>query len=160
MRPVYETDKDLSRERRIADALECLWNIQLQKLPTSYQLDFVMLQGGKAKGFVEIKGKHSMSFDRVQQYGGYLINLNKLERASSLMRLTGLEFRIVVEGNGEVWAARFIEPPAIECVYFTGRTDRGDWQDVEPAVRLPVERFKKLDAITIREKSVDPSQAA
>lgn len=160
MRPTYETDKDLSRERWIADALECLWDVELRKLPNSYQLDYAMMRNGRVLGFVEIKGKHTVSFEKLKSFGGYLINLNKLERASSLMRLTGLEFRIVVEGAGEVWATRYIEPPEIECVLLTGRKDRGDWQDVEPSVRLPVDRFKKLDRITIREKSVDATQAA
>jgi hypothetical protein len=148
MRPIYETERDLSRERGIADGLECLWDVKLHKLPISYQLDFIMLKNGTARGFVEMKGKHSISFEKVQEYKGYLINLNKLERASSLMRTTGLEFRIVVEGNGSVWAARYIKPPEINCVLFTGRTDRGDWQDVEPAVRLPVEDFKQINIIT------------
>lgn len=159
MRPIYETERDLSRERGIADGLECLWDVKLHKLPQSYQLDFIMLKDGNVRGFVEIKGKHTVSFEKLKEFGGYLINLNKLERASQLMRLTGLEFRIVVEGAGEVWAARYIEPPEIECVLFTGRKDRGDWQDVEPSVRLPVDRFKKLDIIT-REKAVDATQAA
>jgi hypothetical protein len=28
---------------------------------------------------------------------------------------------------------------------FTGRTDRGDWQDVEPCCIIPMSEFEKMD---------------
>ena len=154
-----ETSQQLERERAIADALEVLWNVQLRKLPNHYNLDFVMCVENKAKGFVEIKGCHKHAFQDLQKFGGYTINLNKIERAVSLMELTGLEFRLVVDSQGEVWAARFTELSVTGDVFVFGRTDRPTQNDQEPNIKIPLSLFKKLP-ITIREKSNDAPQAA
>lgn len=154
-----ETQANLDRERAIADALEVLWNVKLRKLPNHYNLDFVMCVENKAKGFVEIKGCHKHAFQDLQKFGGYTINLNKIERAVSLMELTGLEFRLVVDSQGEVWAARFTELSVTGDVFVFGRTDRPTQNDQEPNIKIPLSLFKKLP-ITIREKSSDKTQAA
>lgn len=154
-----ETSEQLERERAIADALEAIWSVELRKLPIHYNLDFVMCVDNKAKGFVEIKGCHKHAFQDLQKFGGYTINLNKMERAINLMKLTGLEFRLVVDSQGEVWAARFTEPPSIGEICVFGRKDRPNQNDQEPNIKLPLSLFKKLP-ITIRDKSNDATKAA
>ena len=153
-----ETSQQLERERAIADALEVLWDVKLRKLPNHYNLDFVMCVNSKARGFVEIKGCHKHAFPDLEKFGGYTINLNKIERAASLMELTGLEFRLVVDSQGDVWAARFTEFYDLGEIHVFGRTDRPTQNDQEPNIKIPLSLFKKLP-ITIRDKSNDTTQA-
>lgn len=156
----YKSSEQLERERAIADALEILWDVQMIKLPTHYVLDFAMCdQHKRARGWCEIKGGYKHSFAELEKFGGYTINLNKIEKAHSLMRLTGLEFRIVVDAGDEVWAAVFKTPPYVGEVRVFGRKDRPDKNDQEPNIKLPLSLFKKLP-ITIRDKSNDATKAA
>ena len=142
-RPLYETPADLSNEAAVLDLISKKWGAVYHKLPIRYHLDYVATNSkGHVVGYVEIKvRKHSMQ--QIDQWGGYMLSLAKLQTAESLCRISKSAFVLVVKcPEGVYWVkiTNFTGYP----VRIAGRTDRGDSQDVEPCVMIPAKSFTSL----------------
>ena len=142
MRPTYETQQDLNRERDIASFLEKTWFCEMAKMPVRYHLDYVMKRKGKAVGFCEIKTRN-YTMEAIDNMGGYLLSIGKWSSAKQLYDCSKLPFILVVCTLDAIWYARFTEfvPNSVEV---KGRTDRNDWQDVEPCVLLNTKLFIRI----------------
>jgi len=143
-RPTYETKEDLSREGDISSFLEKRWGCKMLKMPIRYHLDYVVQRDGKAIGFCEIKTRN-YTMKSIGNMGGYLLSIGKWSSAKQLVDCSGLPFMLVVCTLDGLWLAKFTEfvPKDIQV---KGRTDRNDWQDIEPCVLVDTLLFKKISS--------------
>lgn len=146
MRPLYESQADLDRESIVVDLLQSKWDCTMTKLPIRYHLDYVIQRGDKAVAFCEIKTRN-YTMAEIQNFGGYLMSIGKWASAESLHRSTGLPFILVVKATDGVYFSSFSEFKP-DDVLVRGRTDRNDWQDIEPCVLLDTRRFTKIPSQT------------
>ena len=142
MRPIYETTADLQREDDVLKVLEKLWNLKLIKLPIRYHLDFVAVKEDRAKAFVEVKTRN-YSMQQIDAMGGYLMSIGKWSSAKSLYDCSGLPFVLVAKTTDGIYYSVFKEFKP-DDILVRGRTDRNDWQDIEPCVLIKSNRFKKV----------------
>ena len=142
MRPLYESSDDLSNEQDIAEKLGKAWGCEFRKMPIRYNLDFVLTKGDKAVAFCEVKTRN-YSMEKIDEMGGYLMSIGKWAAAKSLSEASGLPFILVARTTDGVWYTS-IKKFVPDDVLVRGRTDRNDWQDIEPCVLLHCKRFKRL----------------
>ena len=145
MRPMYETGADLDRETSVVNIIEKTWNCTMTKLPIRYHLDYVARRGDKAVAFCEIKTRN-YTMAKIGALGGYLMSIGKWSSAESLYRASGLPFSLVVHATDGIYYSTFKEFIP-DDVLVRGRTDRNDWQDIEPCVLLNTNRFTKLEEL-------------
>lgn len=143
MRPLYETDADLSRETAVVKMVEVAWDCQMAKLPIRYHLDYVFKRKDKALGFCEIKTRN-YSMQDIGKMGGYLMSIGKWSSAKQLSDASGLPFVLIAKTLDGVYHSSFLHEFKPNDILVRGRTDREDWQDVEPCVLISVDRFKKF----------------
>lgn len=138
-RPIYETQADLNNESAIISRLSSAWNTSFHKLPIRYHLDYAATKNGKVVGYLEIKvRKYTMA--QIDKWGGYMLSIGKLQAAKQMCEISSSSFCLVVQcTDGLYWMTikDFSEFPVV----ITGRTDRGDAQDIEPCVLIPGARF-------------------
>lgn len=142
MRPLYESEADLSREAKVMERLSKLWRCSFHKLPIRYHLDYAAVRNKRVVGYVEVKVRN-YSMEQIDRMGGYMLSLGKMQAGKSLSSLSKVPICLVVQcTDATYWLAvkDFSEFP----VTITGRTDRGDAQDVEPCVLIPKARFRVL----------------
>lgn len=144
MRPMYETEQDLRNEQHAISRAEQKWNCVMMKLPIRYHLDFIAKRGDKAVAFCEVKTRN-YSMEKIGLMGGYLMSIGKWSAAKQLHDCSGLPFILIVRTLDGIWYATFRDFTP-DNVLIRGRTDRDDWQDVEPCVLLDVAKFSKLEA--------------
>lgn len=141
-RPLYETEDDLSNEQRVAERLSEAWKCKFVKMPIRYHLDFVLTRGDRAVAFCEIKTRN-YTMERINEMGGYLMSIGKWASAKALSEASGLPFILVANTTDGIWYMKAITFVA-DDILVRGRTDRNDWQDIEPCVLLRCDRFKKF----------------
>jgi hypothetical protein len=139
MRPIYETQADLRNEAAVIKILSQKWRVDFHKLPIKYHLDYAATRYGKVTAYVEVKVR-KYRMDQIGKWGGYMLSVGKLQTAKQLCEISSAAFCLAVQcADGLYWIAikDFSEFPVV----ITGRTDRGDSQDIEPCVLIPAERF-------------------
>jgi len=135
MRPMYETEQDRGAEERVVQLLCDRWECRWWKLPIAYRLDYSLSRGDEVEAWVEIKCRN-------KSYPEMNLSLHKWMAGKELNRATGLPFILVYAFGDEVyWRAVENDNPK---VIMWGRTDRNDWQDIEPTVVFPLDGFKHL----------------
>ena len=141
-RPLYESNTDLNNEQYVAQKIGTAWGCEFKKMPIRYHLDFVLTKGDKAVAFCEVKSRN-YTMQRIDEMGGYLMSIGKWSAAKNLSEASGLPFILVARTLDGIWytVVKDFKP---DDVLVRGRTDRNDWQDIEPCVLLKCERFKKL----------------
>jgi hypothetical protein len=141
-RPIYESESDRKRERKVAEIVEQHFKCQLRKAPALFAIDFVAVRNGKPVAWVEIKCRN-YSMARIGQMGGYLISIKKLIAAKQLFEITGLKLALIVAATDGVYC-HLISDFTVKNLTIGGRTDRGDTEDVEPCALLDVSKFRRL----------------
>jgi hypothetical protein len=140
---MYETTKDLSNESDVANMLGRKWNCDFVKLPIRYHLDFVLTRGDKAVAYAELKTRNYSMAD-IDKMGGYLMSIGKWSAAKQLSQASLLPFILIVKTLDGLYRSSFTEFVP-DNVLVRGRTDRNDWQDIEPCVLLNTQRFKRIE---------------
>lgn len=131
----YESAGDLANQRKVADMLEKKWGCKLVKTPRFYQFDYTVTQDTAVKAFCEIKVRQA-------HYDELILSLHKWKSGVEMSIHTGLPFLLVVSTpKGLFW--RDIKPGPL-AVVIAGRKDRGDDQDIEPCVLIPMSSFKQI----------------
>lgn len=142
MRPVYENQVDRDAEEAVAKSLGEFWRTKYTKLPKSYHVDYMLSNGsGVARAWLEVKC-------RSRWYDTMMISLNKFLAGTRVADATGLAFLMAYSVDGEI---RYVRLESGDLtgdrglyVSVGGRTDRGDSQDIEPVVMIPLGLLKKL----------------
>jgi hypothetical protein len=106
-------------------------------------LDYAFTRKNRVVAFCEIKVRN-YSMQQIQQFGGYLLSVDKWLAAKSLSQVTKTPFVLVVQTNGGLYYSSFKDEFLHDGVTLGGRTDRSDWQDVEPCVLLNIKRFQQI----------------
>ena len=142
MRPLYETQADLRNEAAVIEILSQKWRVNFNKLPIKYHLDYAATRNGKVVAYIEVKVR-KYRMDQIGKWGGYMLSVGKLQTAKQLCEISNATFCLAVQClDGLHWIA--IKDFSQFPVVITGRTDRGDAQDVEPCVLIPAESFTSL----------------
>lgn len=142
MRQLYETQEDLSSEAEVANYLSKIWKCEMSKLPIRYHLDFVAQRGKNAVAFCEVKVRN-YSMEQIGKMGGYMLSLGKWSSAKQMCEASGLPFILVIKTTDGIWFS-LIDSFKPDSVIVNGRTDRDDWQDIEPCVLIKQSRFKRI----------------
>jgi hypothetical protein len=142
MRQLYETQEDLSSEAEVADYLSKIWKCEMSKLPIRYHLDFVAQRGKNAVAFCEVKVRN-YSMEQIGKMGGYMLSLGKWSSAKQMCEASGLPFILIIKATDGIWFS-LIDSFKPDSVIVNGRTDRDDWQDIEPCVLIKQSRFKRI----------------
>ena len=141
VRPLYETDEDRGREGSFIEELCIAWQCEARKLPMHYKLDFAMIRDGVIKAFLEIKVRnYTMDY-----FDTYMLSMSKVLAAREYSAFADVPSLLAVrwsDGDG------FIALNSMEDfdIGFGGRADRGDSQDMEPVVFIPIANFGRLRA--------------
>jgi hypothetical protein len=142
MRPAYETAQDRSNEQQVVDLLCKAWNCTANKMPAFYQTDWSLSRNGEVKAIVEIKFRN-------KSYPSYLISLHKFSSMLLSSFASKVHHILVVcwpEANGRVVRYIKVTHDLHSRVVHGGRRDRGDSQDQEPMVEIPMDKFSLLGA--------------
>lgn len=139
MRPLYETEANLEKERSVALLFEQAYKCNLHKMPIKFNLDFAAERQGRVVAFVEVKNT-TYPFERYEDFGGYKISLAKWCAAEQMCRVGGVPFVLLVGFLDQVRYVR-VDQFRHDGLVWWGRQDRKDPQDMEPAVVLNTNRF-------------------
>jgi hypothetical protein len=143
-RPKYETDKDLANEKTIIPIIERHFKCKIKKLPISYMFDFLFYREGKAWGCGEYK-RRKVAYTK---YPFIILSAAKFYKATNFGRMLDAGFHFIVEFDDGI----FYAPLQIELDYVAkefdigwgGREDRGDSQDMEPVIHIPINKFFRI----------------
>jgi hypothetical protein len=136
-RPLYETQMDLGNEQDVAKYLEIKWDAKLRKLPISYSVDWMLMRDNPV-AFAELKCRKNES----TKYPTLMLSLNKWVKGNQFADELGVPFLIICQWNDGLFF--YIAKSSVITYGIGGRTDRGDSQDTEPVVYIPVESFKRI----------------
>ena len=138
MRPIYETDADLQREKEVQEALFLMWEVDFHKLPRAYHVDWMLTKRGEAKAFAELKCRNNPR----SQYPTLMLSMHKWMHGKAMAQEIGGKFLVIVKWSDGIF---YHTQGWCDVTYGVGgRKDRGDWQDIEPVVHIPVTDFKQL----------------
>ena len=135
-RPRYETEEDLSREGEFSRIASEKFRCTFQKMPVRYGLDYAAIRDGKIVGFAEMKIRTNSAY----AYPTYMISLTKMMAARDLWQVTGLRSFLMVMWS-DAWGYTRLSG-VFDDLTFNGRSDRADWQDMEPVMLINMERFR------------------
>jgi hypothetical protein len=142
-RPIYESQVDLTHENKMKTFLEAKWNCTLHKVPLKYQVDWMAMRDKDPMAFVEFKHREKLS---INAYPRYMMSLDKWIKATQLSKEVMVPFIMVITFTEGTYYGIFSHNELHDVRYmFGGRFDRGDFQDAEPMVLLPLSIFKKID---------------
>lgn len=139
MRPLYETKQDLHNEQQVADILSLEWGVEVVKLPIKYGADYGIYKGGILRGWMEIKCRNVPS----TKYPDVILSVEKWSKAMHFAQMTASKFILVVAFTDGIFYSEESKQQYRDA-HYGGRTDRKDWQDMEPVVRIPIEDFKRV----------------
>jgi hypothetical protein len=142
MRQMYENEETKASEEEVMNHLCLKWSCSFSKMPIRYNLDYVLSVDKKAVAFCEVKTRN-YEMEKINELGGYLMSLGKWMAAKNTYDATNLPFLLAVKTLDGIWYAKFTSFKP-DVVMVMGRTDRGDWQDIEPCVVINCNRFKKI----------------
>ena len=146
-RPTYETSEDLNKEtlaiKKFIASFGRKGSVNFAKLPMQYKMDFCLIDNGKIRTFVEVKCRTN----KKTAYSTYIISMSKVVAAKSYSDI-GINCILLVQWADQMgwidmlnnkWDAKI-----------GGRKDRGDWQDIEPVVHIPISEFNIVEEYNVR----------
>ena len=136
MRPLYETEEDLDRERGAIMTLCGRTDAHPFKLPISAHADYIMMRDGEAKAVVEVKCRKNKRL----AYDTYMLSQHKYEGLLSWAEY-GLTPILLVSWQD---AIGYVRLPCPHDIAVGGRRDRGDALDIEPVVHIKTSDFKVI----------------
>lgn len=145
MRPIYETDADVTREKDVADWLADRWSISVCKNPRLYAVDYCAMRDGILASWLEIKNR-SYTKDQIDKWGGYMMGATKVAGMALLIGVSKRPAFLCVNLAGEIYSMRY-KPDALYKTEYRGRADRGDPDDMEPCLMFPMSEFSFLGRI-------------
>lgn len=144
-RPTYERDDHLREEEAAIDALQAVWGIVARKTPKYYKIDYAICNAvGVVVGWVEVRGK---TFPR-SQYATFYTSLEKYLSVCRFQYATAKPAFLLVKWSDGIFIYRIsVADCSRRKITVGGRTvnSRGDDQDIEPVIHIPVAEFRTLD---------------
>jgi len=137
-RPMYETPESLKNEDEVAQKISAAWNTKLNKIPIKYRVDYAAERNGKIVAWIEVKCRTY----NMNDFDTFMLSLDKYNASVELGKITNLPVTLVVRWKDKIGYADLLHCRGV--IKMGGRKDRGDPQDVEPAVYIPIEDFREL----------------
>lgn len=143
-RPAYETECDRKNEREVADAMQIAWGCTFVRLKHFSPVDFAIERGGGVVAMAEVKCR-TQNWVQLSNMTGLAISLAKVTTMAIQKAATGLPHYLIVRASDEI---RYVEidrdlirkhPKKV-----FGTTKRGDPQNIEPCLFIPVAEFRGL----------------
>ncbi len=137
-RPRYETNDNLTAEQEVVRQLCERWHCEAHKVPLHYQFDY-FLTSPTRQAICEIKC-------RGKKYDTLILSLHKIEtmmRYSNTFRVAAI-LAVSWPDEGTHFLRLSYDLTSTCKIDMGGRTDRGDSQDIEPVLHIPVTEFKPL----------------
>ena len=140
MRPKYETEEDRNREAVVLSSVCRSWECAAYKLPDRYEFDYLLMRKKEGKAWLEIKVRTNERDD----YPDYMISFAKLMAARRLSEASALPSFLLVQW---VRSKGLIRLDTIKKFRLSmgGRSDRGDAQDLEPVIFIPMPDLAELE---------------
>lgn len=135
-RPLYESTADIQNEQQVAQALADRWGCDLAKMPKAYPCDWAFVREGAVVGLAEIKCRKVPS-------GRYKTLILSLHKWTQLQQFSQHTPAVLVARFDDCikWAPIDGKP---RLVAIGGRQDRGDWQDTEPVIHIPIAEMRTV----------------
>ena len=139
-RPLYEKKEHLEHEQKTAKKIATTYGLRLRKMHMKHGIDFMAFdKSGRAVAVFEVKRRHLKHDDRSH----VILSLTKYNRGLEFDRVNDLNFNFVVDFDDGLFVYEHKHGDSFKII-FGGRTDRGDSQDLEPVVQIPISRMEKL----------------
>jgi len=132
----HESPKDLANERAVLDILCKRWKCTAFKLPVRYELDYALLRDGVLKCFVEVKCRKS----KQATYPTAVIGMRKVYTGQTLAAVAKVPFYLVTRWTDVIGYTSTFNGE----IRLGGRDDRGDDQDPDLWMHIPVTQFVNL----------------
>jgi len=141
-RPLYENAATLEEEIKFFRDLRSTTEYsqtRFRKLPISYKLECAIehIPTGKITGFCEFKRRKNLR----EQYPTLILSLQKYRELQAVSEFSNA--LLFVRWNDRDGVHEITEYAEAD-IRWGGRKDRGDWQDEEPVVHIPVDDFDLL----------------
>lgn len=146
IRPLYETDTDIQNERSVVEAICGAWGLSARKMKIACMIDYALIRDEKVVAVMEIKCR-KYAADEIDRMGGLIMSAMKMQAGRLWRDIHGVVFMLAIRLTDGlyIWISKpGDEWPVMELAY-KGRTDRGDWQDVEPCCMLPMDMFSRWE---------------
>lgn len=138
MRPIYETAQDRQREDAVRQYLVERYKCNYKKTGLLSGVDgYLYYPDDRVAAVVEIKCRNNAH----DKYPTYMISANKWHNAKQLAKDDNVPFLLVVKFTDGVYA---IKGDRDYPTAKGGRYDRGDAQDVEQCMYIPMDKFKEI----------------
>jgi len=139
MRELYESGHDRTKETAAVERFIHHFGggADYVKLPIQYKLDFAIVRDGRVTSFIEVKCRKNI----ISAYPTYIISLSKMVAATQY-KTAGISCILLVQWTDQMGWVQIPDNRWVTKV--GGRKDRGDWQDVEPVVHIPIKEFKLI----------------
>ena len=104
-RPTYETKNHLIKEEELAQYAAFKWNCEMRKQDKYNQFDYVALNKGCVRAFVELRCRNN----NYSQYPTCFITANKLSGAHAMHQATGLKVLFLVGWKDKTGVANLVK---------------------------------------------------
>ena len=134
-----ETEETMRMENQLKSRVEKAWKVKMEKIPSTYSLDYAILRDGGVVSWAELKCRtHAFG-----TYDSYMISLKKWNACREFHATSHLKaFLIVGFTDGDYWMDTNVVKDF--KVFMGGRSDR-DWSvDREPCVFFDINNFSKF----------------
>ena len=139
MRPIYEKDEDRTKEQIIFQMLAKKLNCVCITTPKLSRIDrLICTKKGKLKALVELK----VRTNKHDTYPTYMLSAAKYRKMLSLADALKVDALLLVRYTDKTRIVKLEEEYQINI---GGRTDRGDAQDMEECIYIPIKNFVDLD---------------
>lgn len=138
---LYQRESDKAAERDVAGALGRAWQCEPVEFPAISPIDWYMKRGTQLVALVEIKERRNRTHDAFKTV--MLNSMKALSLVTGSMAFSCPAYFVIRFTDGIFWiniSDTIGMPTAVR-----GRTDRGDRNDIEPCVEIPVDRLKRLN---------------
>lgn len=135
---IYENEATLANERTVISAVAEKWNVTVAKLPRKYSADFALLRGMEIMSWAELKSRANP----IHSFSTYQVSLHKYMNLVSISRDTGIQSLLIVDWQDCVG---YVKVPRPINIVFGGTKKRGDWEDQEPMIEIPIGEFTIIE---------------
>ena len=137
----YESDEDLRNEKSIADHVASAYDMILKKMHMKMAIDYMAFDSmdTNALAVIEVKRRKISS----KKYKTVILSLAKFNKGIEFYNSNDLSFIFAVEFNDGIFSYEY-SPEDNFMIVFGGRKDRGDSQDIEPVIHIPIKRMEQL----------------
>jgi hypothetical protein len=132
--PLYEVAADRDRESRLARALAIAWSVRAVKLPHLAPLDWYFRRNHQLVAWAEIKARPNR--DR-GTFPTVFLNYAKVHPLFFAGTAFGCPAFFIAEFHDGAFGVDVRSLVGLPC-HVRGRLDRGDAQDVEPCIEIPI----------------------